>query len=59
MQTVSPFPSRRHQAGRPEPTPSRRWRRWLGLAIFCAGCLLWLQHGVETTPRPAAASAAR
>lgn len=58
MQTVSPFPSRR-QAGKPEPTPRRRWRRGLGLAIFCAGCLLWLQHGVETTPRPAAASAAR
>ncbi|WP_186009510.1 hypothetical protein [Chromobacterium vaccinii] len=58
MQTVSPFPSR-HKANKPAPAPRRRWRRWLGLAIFCAGCLLWLQHGVAPAPRPVAASAAR
>ncbi|WP_176219286.1 hypothetical protein [Chromobacterium violaceum] len=58
MRTVSPFPSRR-QAGKPAPAPSRRWRHWLGLAIFCAGSLLWLHHGVEQASRPAAASAAR
>ncbi|WP_434633532.1 hypothetical protein [Chromobacterium sp. CV08] len=49
MQTVSPFPSRR-QTGKPRP-PRRGWRRALGIAIFCAGCLLWLSHGLDA-PSP-------